>query len=167
MVSAFLRDPTHGVAAALAALPIDPDITRVTTLPVLDETVEAEATRLQAPDALPALVVNSAGALSQGVVAIQPFPGDVELDLVLRHLVRDSDTEDGLAALQQGQRAIRRTMARFFVVDGRDTRTIRNGIQIYGMRQYRAELYRGNEDSILTMAHTYTLSVRDTWAMTT
>jgi hypothetical protein len=115
------------------------------------------------PDTLPALVVNTAGTVQQGPVATRPFPADAEIDVVLRHIVRESDTEEAMAWLSQGARAIHRSMGRLFVVAGSESARTRNQIQLYSLRAYRAELYRGNDDSILTLAHTYTISVRDNW----
>lgn len=165
MVAAWLVHATHGVPAGLAGVPIDIGATRYDAVTVFDETNDEEAARLQAPDALPALVVNTAGTLDDATVAVQPYPGDLTVDVVLRHIVRDSDTDQALAALDQGQRAIRRTMARLFTVAGNEAARTRNNVQLYQLRAYRAELYRGNQDSILTMAHTYTIAVRDTWAL--
>lgn len=162
----WLAHPTHGMAAGLAAVPLDGDVVRVSTVTLFDETRHEEAGRLQAPETLPALVVNTAGTIAQGVVAVRPFPADNQAEAVLRHIVREGDTEDGLAALVQGQRAITWSLRRLFssTIAGTEAARSRNQIQLYSIRSYRAELYRGNEDSILTMAHTLTLDVRDTWA---
>lgn len=165
MVDAWVSNPTHGVAAGLAAVPISAGVTRATAPTVFNEADHEEASRLQAPDTLPALVINSSGTLQQTTPAVRPFPADTEVELVLRHIVRDHETDDALSVLMQGQRAVQRTMARMFVVAGNEAARTRNGVQIYSLRSYRGELYRGNEDSILTMAHTYTFAVRDTWAL--
>ncbi len=165
IVDAWVTNATHGVAAGLAVVPISGGVTRATAPTVFNEADHEEASRLQAPDALPALVINSSGTLQQTTPGVRPFPADVEVELVLRHIVRDHETDDALSVLMQGQRAIQRTMAQLFVVVGNEAARTRNSVQLYSLRSYRGELYRGNEDSILTMAHTYTFAVRDTWAL--
>lgn len=165
IVNAWVTNPTHGVAAGLAVVPISAGVTRATAPTVLNEADHEGASRLQAPDTLPALLLNSSGTLQQTTPSVRPFPADAEVDLVLRHIVRDHETDDALSVLMQGQRAVQRTIARLFVVEGNEAARTRNGVQLYSLRSYRGEVYRGNEDSILTMAHTYTFSVRDTWAL--
>lgn len=165
IIADWLADATHGVAAGLLVVPLEAGIIRTTAVTVFDETRHEEASRLQAPDALPALVVNSGGTLEQASPVSRPFPADVSFDVFVRHIVRDSDTEDGLAALVQGQRAMQRSMGRLFTTAAGEAARLRNSTQLYSLRSYRAELYRGNEDSILTMAHTYSVTMRDLWAL--
>lgn len=163
IVADWLADATHGVAAGLTAVPLDVGVTRAAAPTLYDETRDGEASRLQAPDVLPALVVNTGGGLQQGPIAVRPFPADAEVELVLRHIVRDLDTDEALAWLAQGQRAIQRSMGRLFTAAGSEAARVRNDVQLYSLRSYRADLFRANDDTILTMAHTYTVAVRDVW----
>lgn len=160
----WLANPTYGVSAGLAAVPLESGVLRASAVTVLDEVRHEEASRLQAPDTLPALVVNSAGTLEQASPASNPFPPSAQLELVVRHIVRDSDSEDGLASLMQGQRALMKCIAALWKTAAGSTAQTRNSIQLYEFRSYRAEVYRPNEDSILTMAHTLTVTMRDLWA---
>lgn len=168
IVGDWLAHATHGVNAGLAAVPITAGYQRAAALTLFRETLHDEAATLQAPNTLPALVVNSAGTLEQGPIAVRPFPADGQVELVLRHIVKDAVTARGLLALDQGARAIKWSMGRLFSsqIAGTEAARSRNNVQLVSIRSYRAELYRGNEDAILTMAHTYTLDVRDTWATT-
>lgn len=161
----WLANATHGFNAGLAAVPIDVDVTRAASVTLFDESRHPEAARMQAPDTLPALVVNLVGGSDQAPVALQPYPGDLEVPVLIRHIVRVTDTDDGLAALSQGRRAIRRSIGRLWTVSGNEAARSRNQTQLYSLRSYRADVFRGNEDSILTMAHQYTMSVRDLWAL--
>ena len=56
IVDAWVSDATHGVAAGLAVVPISAGVTRATAPTVFNEADHEEASRLQAPATLPALV---------------------------------------------------------------------------------------------------------------
>jgi hypothetical protein len=161
LIADWLAHPTHGVAAQWNGVPLgdDPDITRAAVPQLGDESRREELARLQAPDALPAITVHAADQDS-ATVSLQPFPNDTEVEVVIRHIVRNPNTTEALWHLDQGQRAIGRAMKRALVnLSG----TPRNACFVTGITRYRAELEQSNDDTIHAMAHRYGLRVRDTW----
>lgn len=166
IVAAWLADATHGVNALLASVPKDGADAVPASVTLYNEVTHPEIARGQVPDTLPALIVTvSPSPVTATSSSVQPFPGDVRVEVEIRHAVKTAgafDTDDAVVGTGIVFRAVRASLRRLITVG--EVSRVRNQVQLLAWGDDRLMLYTPNTDNHVTGTLTITLTMRDVWA---
>ena len=165
IVADWLGDSTYGVNAMLANMSFDGSDTQPPDVFVLNAADDPHAALDQIPtdaDNLPALLVTLyTSPVDQVVPAAQPWPPDVQVDVLIRYAARDVLSTRGVCDLSYTNLAIWWSLGFLMSTNAGLSARTRNGTQLYGVSEMRAlTLDRPNVDAVMTGAVLATCRVR-------
>lgn len=163
MAADALRDPTTGVAAQLAAVPIDGADARPPAPVVVDESSTPWVARRRVPAdwRTPTVAVMQAGAATMAGEAIATYRS-VDVTLGVQIVAPLVASADAIQALHYTVRATQRAL-RVWLRDASEAARTRGTVYVERSEAWtQGEVESSDEDGVSVVTLTVTLTVRDT-----
>lgn len=170
IIADWLSNPTYGINAVRTSVPKDTGVTTAPVVTILDSTRDGRVARGGMPSLLaaeyPALLVTPADSpVDQTNPAVQPFPPDATVTVLVRYVCSVLDTAQAERDTSQTIKALWWQIPQLMLTSAgataRGDGTPRAGVQLYQITNMQAaSLYEAAEDTIVTGGVLVTCRVR-------